>query len=238
MRMLKLAAGLVLAVCLAVPVYAQGLGGGPTNWTVGSVDLSWHRTSNSLTGYTGEGSGKIYGAAGAQVGTFRDSAYIVRANTAGNMQFDTTATFSLSTMKDWTQRKASLSEAAVAGDSVWVCSLLMYPVNDGFTATLGAGTTGGGATITADSLKYYQEVSMDGGINWVRTISLLADIPEFSTTNAFYHAFNSQIPTAESGTLGPANFFEVSGGAKYRFVLVHDSSGKYGLKLLYPKAVR
>lgn len=242
MRMLKrfTAAGLVLAaVLLSVgPSFAQGLGG-PTPWTVGTLELKFRRTlpMTATTPFSGQFAGKLYNVAGTQVGTYIDSTYIVRANTAGNMQFDTTTVFSITDMPDWTPKNASVV-AAVAGDSVWAFSLCMYSVNDGFTTALAAGTTGGGATITADSLKYYLEVSTDGGVNWQRTISLLADIPEFGTSNTFYHAFNSQTPTAESGTLGPANFWEVAGNAIYRFILVHDSAGKYGVRLNYPKAIR
>lgn len=229
-------AALLLALAVLVPAVALA-GTSAFPWRPATYNLKFHRTSNSLTGYAqqdGSINGKIYNAAGTAVGTYRDSTFIVRAPVAGYMQFDTTSAFSLGSLDGWCPVPASVVGAA-ASDSLWAFSLDFLSVNDGFTSTLGAGTTGGGATITADSLNYYMEVSTDGGINWNRTISLLAFILETGTTNSFHLAFNSQPMWAESGTLGPANF--LSYDALYRFVLVHDCAGKYQARLTYPQLV-
>lgn len=226
--------GLVLAA-LVLPLTAMA-GTSAFPWRPGSVDLMFRRTlaSTATTPYSGPNSGMLRNVAGTVVGSYRDSSFIIRANTAGQMQFDTTTAFSLASLPGWCPVPASIV-AAAAGDSLWAFSLEMLPVNDGFTTALAAGTTGGGATITADSLNYYMEVSTDGGVNWNRTISLLAFILETGTTNSFHLAFNSQPMWAESGTLGPANF--LSYNALYRFVLVHDCAGKYALRLTYPQLV-
>lgn len=227
-----LGVGLLLAALLISSLATAGTSAFP--WRPGTKNLSFRRTlaSTATTPYSGPSSGLLYNVAGTVVGSFRDSAFIVRANTAGNMQFDTLETFSIAELQGWCPVPASIV-AAAAGDSLWAFSLEFLPVNDGFTTALAAGTTGGGATITADSLNYYMEVSLDGGINWNRTISLLAFILETGTTNSFHLAFNSQPMWAESGTLGPANF--LSYDALYRFVLVHDCAGKYAAKLTYPQ---
>lgn len=226
---------LLLLVAAAVLIPSLTIAGTSAfPWVPGTKALMLRRTlaSTATTPYSGPNSGSLYNVAGTVVGSFRDSAFIFRANTAGQMQFDTLSAFSLADLPGWCPVPASIV-AAAAGDSLWAFSLEFLPVNDGFTTALAAGTTGGGATITADSLNYYMEVSLDGGINWNRTISLLAHILETGTTNSFHLAFNSQPMWAESGTLGPANF--LSYNALYRFVLVHDCAGKYQAVLTYPK---
>jgi hypothetical protein len=239
----SLAAGLALVALIltAAPALAQGMGTPSPSWMIGTQDLKFRRTlaSTATTPFSGNGagytSGSIFTNTGAVAGSFRDSTYIIRANTAGQMQFDTTTAFSLANLEDWTPKQPGIA-AVTATDSVWAWSLQFYPVNDGWTTALAASSTGGGATITADSLQYYMELSFDGGQTWQRTISLVAFILENGTSNSFHLAFNSLTPASESGTIGPANFLQYN--ALYRYVFVHDCAGRYGVRLLYPRAIR
>lgn len=229
-------AGLLLL--LGADAFAQGLGG-PAPWTIGTVNVPFRRTSNNPNGYSGQPSdGKLRNASGTVVGSYRDSLWIIRANTANQMQFDTSGTFSIADMPDWIATRSNPSTAAtVANDSLWAFSVNFYPVNDGLTATLGAGTTGGGATITADTVSYYQECSFDGGVTWVRARAGngITSIVELGTSNAFYWACNSLAPTFEGTFDTPSIFFPI---VQNRFVFIHDCSGQYGVKILYPKGIR
>jgi hypothetical protein len=52
----------------------------------------------------------------------------------------------------------------------------------------------------------------------------------------FHVAFNSTTPAINAPTLTPANWWQ--NDAVYRFILVHDFVGQFGVELTYPKALR
>ena len=250
MLMLKrfTAACLVLAAVLlsVAPSFAQGLGGGPTPFTIGTTDLKFRRTlaATATTPYSGQGAGRFINSSGVVVGSFIDSTFLFRNPVAGNMSFDTTETFTLSDLKDWVPVHTA-NNVALAVDSLWMWTLHVLPVNDGYTTALGAGTTGGGVTISADTLNFYFEVSSDGGQNWSRPrtgvpVSYLKAVTSpttVATAMPFFRVpFCSTQPIITSPTISPVAWFVP--GDVYRFVIVNDFAGKFRVQLSYPKGIR